>query len=275
MMPMSSIRRSPKTCNVSKYVAIYYWTLVLSLDDVITIVEQARSKNIACLFTLRHPSHGGKFAGDEQERVSINRQVLAAGVDIIDLEWRSEAATQLLAEDNIPLILSHHDFEKMPNEAELEDITQQMLSAKPTAIKLVPTAATLADSVRMLQWVDAADSTIQRIGFAMGEAGACSRILTIAFGAPITYASFGEPVAPGQVAIDDLLDIYRVMTLDQQTRVIAVAQHEMFRRESVISVNQQLQADAINGVAIPFGIAQLNSLKAQRHALRVDDILTE
>ncbi len=180
----------------------------LSLDNVMGIVQQTRARDLACLFTLRHPSHGGKFDGDERQRAEINRQALAEGADLIDLEWGTEAAEQLLSEDT-PMVLSHHDFEGMPDELELTALTESMTNSNPRAIKIVPTATTPADAARILRWVADADGVTVRIGFAMGAAGACSRVLTIAFGAPITYASFGRPVAPGQVAIDDLLELYR------------------------------------------------------------------
>lgn len=180
----------------------------LSLDDVMQVIEQAHERDLSCLFTLRHPGHGGTFDGTEQQRVQINRRALAAGADMVDLEWGTEAAEQLLSEDT-PMVLSHHDFEGMPNGHELTALTESMSAAKPRAIKIVPTAATPADAARILRWVAAADGDILRIGFAMGAAGSCSRVLSIAFGAPIAYASFGRPVAPGQVPIDDLLELYR------------------------------------------------------------------
>ncbi len=57
----------------------------------------------------------------------------------------------------------------------------------------------------------------------MGAAGAASRILTIGYGAPITYAAFGEAVAPGQVPMHELIDIYRADQLNAKTRVYGIA----------------------------------------------------
>lgn len=246
----------------------------LSLDDVMQIVQQTGKQNLACLFTLRHPSHGGKFSGTDNERVAINRQALAAGADIIDLEWGTDAARELLTE-NIPMILSHHDFKGMLDESELATLTERMSAEKPRAIKVVPTAMTLADAVRMLRWVEQAENNVARIGFAMGAAGACSRILTTAFGAPITYASFGKPVAPGQIAINDLLNVYRVMAMNRQTRVVAVVASDVSSSASVLSLNQQFQADKRNKVCIPFDSANRDDLMAQMASLRIDDIRTE
>ena len=118
------------------------------------------------------------------------------------------------------------------------------------------------------------DEDIRRIGFAMGEAGACSRILTTAFGAPVTYASFGEPVAPGQLAIDDLLTVYQAMTLNRQTRVVAVVGDDAAIGDYIVSFNQRFQADQQdrNRIAIPFASEYLDALKAHKNALRIDDI---
>ena len=244
----------------------------LALNAVIDIIRQAKQQQLACLFTLRHPSHGGKFPGDEQQRVAINRQALDAGADIIDLEWGSEAAEPLLAE-HVPLILSQHDFNAMLDETALAELTKRMLAAKPSAIKVVPTATSLADAARMLRWVEEADNDgVPRIGFAMGALGACSRILTLAFGAPITYASFGEPVAPGQIAIDDLLNRYRAMALNRQTRIVAVVGNDEFSATTVASINQQFQTATCNVIGLPFAPESLDELLALKGSMRIDDI---
>ena len=246
----------------------------LSLTDVMAIVKQAKTHNLACLFTLRHPSHGGKFSGSETERVAINRQALIAGADIIDLEWDTDAAQMVLADD-IPLILSYHNFTNMPDQAELATLTEQMINMQPAAIKVVPTAATLTDAIRMLDWVATTSDDILRIGFAMGELGACSRILTTAFGAPITYASFGQAVAPGQIALSELLDIYHVMSLNRQTRVIAIVGDKDFTAERVLTLNHRFKAEKINKIALPFQAGALDDLKMQQAILRIDAIYTE
>jgi len=219
-----------------------------SVQDVINTVEKSKASGLGTLVTLRHPDQGGKFIGSEQERVAINRQVLAAGADIIDLEWETDASRELLAE-SAPMILSHHDFSGMPDTAELASISDQMLAERPLAVKIVPTASTLSDAVKMLSWVDQSntisakdgDTDIRRIGFAMGSAAACSRILTTAFGGPVTYTSFGEPVAPGQIALHDLINVYRVMQLDRQSTLTAVVGTTSFSHQAVTELNDQYQ----------------------------------
>ena len=71
--------------------------------------------------TLRHPSHGGTFSGTEDERVEINQKALEAGADLIDLEWASDASAAMV-QKQAPMVISHHDFERMLSEEELNDL---------------------------------------------------------------------------------------------------------------------------------------------------------
>ncbi len=239
----------------------------LSVDDLITLTKQAKENGLGTLFTLRHPDHGGVFSGSEQQRIDINRLALNAGADMIDLEWQTPAAQALLA-DNAPVIYSYHDFDGMLSRTELAELTGAMEKASPRAIKVVPTASGLEDSVRMLQWVgEGTGSFIRRIGFAMGEAGACSRILTTSFGAPITYASFGAPVAPGQVDINDLQKVYRVPSLNAQTQLVAVTGPSDQVNSKIVELNQQFELARENKVAI--GFAPETDLKTHQQELRI------
>lgn len=248
----------------------------MSFGDLLLAVEKSRAASLACLVTLRHPGQGGRFTGSEDERVQINRQVLAAGADIIDLEWGTDASKQLLA-DGAPMILSYHDFGAMPSRAELSSLTEDMLRDEPLAIKIVPTATTLDDAVRMLSWVSEADMAdsdpkhtgVRRIGFAMGSAGACSRILTTAFGGPVTYTSFGEPVAPGQIALPDLIRLYRVQQLDKQTTLTAITGAADLMVKATLDLNQQYQRAGENQVAIAFPNIDSVALDAYKSQLRI------
>ena len=116
--------------------------------------------------TLRHPSHGGTFSGTEDERVEINQKALEAGADLIDLEWASDAS-ETMVQKRAPMVISHHDFERMLSEEELNDLTNKMEALAPRAIKVVPTAKSLSHSFQMLNWVSDAKPEISRIGFTL------------------------------------------------------------------------------------------------------------
>ena len=98
-----------------------------SVDDVVELVRITKTKELGCLFTLRHPEHGGEFFGTEEERVLINQAALEAGASSIDLEWGTEALVAM-AEKHAPIVISHHDFKAMPSVEEL-DWAQRILAA--------------------------------------------------------------------------------------------------------------------------------------------------
>lgn len=242
----------------------------LSETDVMDTVRRSRAQGLACLFTLRHPSHGGKFEGPEGERVRISRMALDAGAQVVDLEWELPASRELLA-GGAPVLLSHHDFSNMLAPEGLQRISDEMEAAGPLAVKIVPCGSTLSDALTMLQWVaGAASDGPHRIGFTMGAEGACSRILSIAYGAPITYASFGEAKAPGQLPIREMLDIYRVHALNPQTRVYGIAGNAALASFSPFLHNPSFQTRGINSVYVPLQTQSFADLMAAADGLRID-----
>jgi len=245
-----------------------------SVDDVVELVRKTKTKELGCLFTLRHPEHGGEFFGTEEERVLINQTALEAGASSIDLEWGTKALAAM-AEKHAPIVISHHDFKAMPSVEELEELTTEMESFHPHAIKVVPTASTLVHSIQMLQWVRKGTSDIARIGFAMGQKGTCSRLLTIVFGAPITYASFGDAVAPGQLSMDVLLNCYRVPELKDGCLIYGVAGKDVHHSRELEVMNMQLKKKQLNAVCIPLECFDLHELLAVMEGLNIKGVQLE
>ena len=243
----------------------------LSETQLFDLVKAGKDNGLGVLFTLRHPTHGGTFQGEEPARVAMSLQAVESGADLFDLEWGT-AAAELLPADAPPMILSYHDFNAMPDEAELKALTVQMEATGARAIKVVPTACGVADALAMLQWVGQGNDTSARIGFAMGETAACSRILTTVCGGEITYASFGAPVAPGQIDIDELLSVYRVGALDRTSEVTAVCIDGDAGRERVLALNKTYTGS--KRVAVGFGAADKASIEQYAHILSVIDIVS-
>jgi len=245
-----------------------------SVDDVVELVRKTKTKELGCLFTLRHPEHGGEFFGTEEERVLINLAALEAGASSIDLEWGTDTLVAM-AEKHAPIVISHHDFKAMPSVEELEELTTEMESFHPHAIKVVPTASTLAHSIQMLKWVEKGTSDIARIGFAMGQKGTCSRLLTTVFGAPITYASFGDAVAPGQLSMEVLMNCYKVPELNEECHIYGVAGKDVHHSRELEVMNQQLKKKQWNAVCIALECLDLDELLAVLKELNIKGLQLE
>lgn len=246
-------------------------TAGLSDVELLSLVTTAKSVGLGCLFTLRHADQGGTFKAAESERVALCTRALEAGADIIDLEHGTEAAAAML-QKAAPMILSYHNFTSMLSAGELASLTIAMEQQEPTAIKIIPTGGSITDAATMLTWVGGASSNVRRIGFAMGSDGATSRILTMAHGAPITYASFGEAVAPGQVDIALLLNRYQCMSMNSDTKIVALVGDQTLIDQYV---ENQLNASDSKASGISWlGFAGKDQAMVEQHkqAMKISDI---
>ncbi len=227
---------------------------------------------LPAIFTVRLPEHGGKYSLDEGSRIALYEDALSLGARLLDVERGSDAARDL-AGRRAPLVVSWHDFNSMPGPAELERLTREMASLSPLGIKLVPVAQEPVDSVRMLEWVAAArPGEPARIGFAMGEMGLASRVLSIAWGAPFTYAAMGAPVAPGQTSVADLKDLYRAHRLTRSTRVFGVIGNPVAHSLSPHLHNPALAARGIDAVYLPLRLETFPELEHLIDPLKIDGL---
>jgi 3-dehydroquinate dehydratase/shikimate dehydrogenase len=224
------------------------------------------------IFTVRLPGHGGKYEGDEPSRIQLYRDAISRGASLVDAEWESPAASAL-ARENAPLLVSHHDFQGMPDAATIERLTREMSALSPRAMKLVPTAKSPADGLRMLEWVHARETGApHRIGFTMGETGLFSRVLSTAWGAPFTYAALGAQVAPGQTSVSDLKDLYRSARRDRNTRILGVIGNPVAHSLSPHMHNLALQAHGIEAVYLPIRLGEFSEVEPILDPLGIDGL---
>ncbi|HEX3578179.1 MAG TPA: type I 3-dehydroquinate dehydratase [Thermoanaerobaculia bacterium] len=118
---------------------------------------------------------------------------LAAGIDFVDVEWPTEV-------DDSRVILSHHDYDGMP------DVEELLRGMRASHVKIAATPQNFADNTRLLHALGNPRTTI--IG--MGARGLYSRILAPFFGSEFQFVSIDEKrsAAPGQLALQQALAIY-------------------------------------------------------------------
>lgn len=128
---------------------------------------------------------------------SIVQNAIAAGIDLVDVEYAR--GIDIPHRDRV--VLSHHDFEGMPD---VESLARDMRALGCAHIKIAVTPHSFADNERLLRVLP--DATV--IG--MGERGLYSRILAPFKGSELQFVSRTEErsAAPGQLSIHHALEIY-------------------------------------------------------------------
>ena len=176
------------------------------IPEAIEIIKKDLSK-IVC--TLRPKTEGGKFSGNEKERIAILKLIAEYSPFLLDVEFntlkRNSSLRRYLKSSKTKLLVSWHDFKKTPSSAELKKKMNQM-SKFSSNVKIVTTAKSSVDSSRMLELYSKKGKN-NLISFAMGDFGKISRILCLYLGSPYTYVSLGKPVAPGQFSVDEVKKI--------------------------------------------------------------------
>ena len=202
--------------------------------------------------TCRRKQDGGRWMASEEQRQMVLRTAIVSGADYVDLE--RDIAKSIPRYGKTQRIVSHHDFESTPDN--VEDLWAEMAEMNPDIIKLVTTAKSPSDCVRMLKLVSAAK--IPTIAFCMGEFGIPSRILCGKYGAPFTYAAVSaeREVAPGQLTMQQMTDIYRFDSINRETKVFAVIGDPIGHSLSPMLHNSAIRQIGINGVYIPIRVTR-------------------
>ncbi len=163
---------------------------------------------IAC---NRIAAQGGRYEGDEQKRIATLWHAVELGAAVVDVEMTASDVDRIVAglKKRVRVLISHHDFERTPDEESLLATVQAQQNLGADICKIVTMASRVEDTATVLRLVRRCRQ-LPVVAFAMGPLGIASRVLAPLSGALFTYASLaaGSEAAPGQWTVDALHAIY-------------------------------------------------------------------
>lgn len=190
--------------------------LRLDMLDEVTGWEKLLREDVPTIVTNRTQKEGGHYQGDEKKRVRILLEAIDSGAPCVDIELSTskKKRNEILKasrDKNASVIISFHDFQRVPSKQELMNKTKAMVEAGADLVKLVCFANDSQEALRMLDFLILASEKIETpiISFAMGEKGEFTRIAAPLLGSAITYASAGKKTAPGQMDISTVKKILK------------------------------------------------------------------
>ncbi len=225
-------------------------------EQIPSLVERLGSVGKQLLITFRPAEQGGTrplSIGEGTKFWEFIDSNLKADNYLVDHEFDMDFRLKLGSERTI---VSMHHFEE-PG----KDLQQQLDAMTALAGQTIKIAIAVDDAVDAIQvWNLFGKTTNAVIPIAMGEAGKWTRILGLAHGAPMTYASLDrdDGTAPGQIPAADLINVFRAKELNKETSVYGVIAGETNYSLSPYMHNAAFRHTGRNSVFVPLQVKDLD-----------------
>jgi 3-dehydroquinate dehydratase / shikimate dehydrogenase len=215
------------------------------------------------ILTCRARWEGGGFDGSEEERRRILEQALDLGVEFVDVEWRAGFDDLVARDGGRRIVLSAHDFERMPSD--LAGQARAMRATGAAVVKIAGKPARLSDSLKLMELRRAFRADERFVLIAMGDAGLATRVLAARFGSEWTYAGSVRDI--GQVSMSTLLEQFRFRSVTPATAVYGVVGQPVAHSVSPAMHNAAFAAAGLDAVYLPLPAVDADDFVAFAEAI--------
>lgn len=176
--------------------------------------------NLPILFTCRTKEEGGQDSIKSEDYVELYRQVIATGeADLVDTElFKGEDVCRMIIKEahsrQVYVVMSSHDFKETPDTHILVErfCRMQELGADVPKIAAMPNSP--MDVLKLLEATcqfseEYAEGPV--ISMSMGWMGGISRLSGEIFGSALTFGAAKHASAPGQLAVDDVNYVLKLL----------------------------------------------------------------
>jgi len=175
------------------------------------LLEDLKKLGLPVIITNRMKDQGGSWQGSEDERIRelLSLLPLADAVDIELCARDKDSVVNKARKAGKTVIISTHDFQKTPDNIVMEGIIRESLEAGADIAKLAVMPGSLFDVLRLLEVTLHARGPVCTIS--MGATGKHSRIIAPVYGSVMTYGYVYTPTAPGQLRIDEMKNLLKML----------------------------------------------------------------
>jgi 3-dehydroquinate dehydratase-1 len=181
---------------------------------------KAYDGQLPIIATNRNQWFGGK-ARDQGRLDTLFAASRFEDVAYVDIELETARAKEWILdefrENDVRLIISHHDFESTPEQDVLTAIIDQCASYGEIA-KVAVYPEDLSDTLTLLTALrEATEDGISAAGIAMGETGSHTRVIGHIYGSKLGYAPLlddDSEYAPGQIPLGKLRALVESTRID-------------------------------------------------------------
>lgn len=224
------------------------------------IEDFAKGLSRPTILTLRPSEQGGYRVLERPERETFwSRDWSLPANSAFDIE--ADLVESGLGKFDWPqVIVSHHDFDGVPDD--LEEIYERLAATPAHIVKIAVRANDITDCIRIFHLLDrASNEQRELIAIAMGNPGIATRILGASRGAYLTYGSLEDEsaTAPGQINARQLRSVYHVDEINEETMICGLVGRRVMHSVSPHMHNAAFAAAGVNGVYLPFEVSDLDA----------------
>ncbi|GJQ09100.1 hypothetical protein GpartN1_g891.t1 [Galdieria partita] len=230
--------------------------LLQNIEDWKNLVKQCSFPKIV---TCRPQWEGGKYSGSESRRLSILSEACELGCEYVDVELKAITQFEKPSNSRTKLILSRHLWNRAFSHEELASTYSSMLAHHADIVKVACKIDNIAQCEMLFHFI--ISSKVPCIALGMGEAGQISRILAGRYGAFLTFASLskGKESAPGQIELDDYIQMYRFKSIGSSTQLYGVVGNPVAHSMSPAIHNSAFALLSLDCVYCPLVVEDLGS----------------
>ena len=192
----------------------YYEAGIKDNEKLIATAKALRDVvgELPILVTFRTKNEGGVLELGEDEYLDLvatvvtNRLGDAVDIELFHYEERVKDLVKQAHNYNVVVIMSNHDFEKVPAKDVIEFRLKKMADLGADVPKLACMPHSADDVLTLLSATNDARKALSTpiITMAMADLGKVSRIAGQVFGSCLSFGAVGKTSAPGQLSIEDL-----------------------------------------------------------------------
>ncbi|XP_074566731.1 bifunctional 3-dehydroquinate dehydratase/shikimate dehydrogenase, chloroplastic-like [Curcuma longa] len=222
-----------------------------------------RGRPLPALVTYRPKWEGGEYEGDDKVRFDALCLAMELGAEYVDIELKvAENFVKIISgkkPESFKLIVSSHNYQTTPSSEELSGLVATIQAVGADIVKIATTAVDIVDVARMFQVI--VHCQVPMIGLVMGERGLISRLLCSKFGGYLTFGTLdsGKESAPGQPTISDLLNVYNIRQIGEDTKIYGIIGKPVGHSKGPILHNAAFKSVGFNAVYVPLLVDDLEN----------------
>lgn len=192
----------------------YYTAGIHDTQKLITTAKKLRDQvgELPILVTFRTKNEGGVLELSEDDYLDLVQTIIenrlgdAVDIELFHDEKRVKKLVAAAHNYNVVVIMSNHDFEKVPAKDVIEFRLKKMAELDADVPKLACMPHNAKDVLILLSATVEVNEEIENpiITMAMGDIGKVTRVAGQVFGSSLSFGAVGQTSAPGQLSIEDL-----------------------------------------------------------------------